>query len=96
MSESNGVESIDMFCIKPWSWKQTSTNPEYRSWEPEGNWGSYRVSRWDDDEEWTASYCFDEFYDESDQKFDKLEDAKKWCWDNWMSRLLPHLMQPNK
>ena len=85
-----------LFYVKPWVWKQESKNPDYISWEPEGNWGDYRVSKWDDDEHWTASYCFNEYYDESDAKFDDIEDAKKWCWENWMGRLLPHLIHQNK
>ena len=55
-------------------------------------WGSYRVERNRHDDiapwsRWQASYCFDEYYDEDSLEFSSLEEAKEWCWDNWVKRI---------
>lgn len=86
----------DTFRIRTWEWEQTSKNSDFPHWEPKECLGRYSVSKLSkfEGDFWIASY-FDVYCYETSEKFDDLEEAKKWCWENWISRILPHLIKQN-
>ena len=87
-----------LYHLKPFEWEER-LQPDYEYYDA-NTWGGYNVTRsreyGDDDvtwDQWVASYCFDEYCDEGCERFDTLEEAKEWCWENWKERILPCLIK---
>ena len=85
-----------LYHLKPFDWEEKIfTDREIYNTK---TWGGYRVKRTRYSENsswgnWVASYCFDEFYDEDYAYFGSLEEAKEWCWNDWVKRITPHLIK---
>lgn len=75
------AERNDSFCIAPLKWELARKNC-HRATTP---FGMYYVERRNGG--WHWSYCFDEFYDEGDDKCRSLEDGKAKAWAHWQERI---------
>jgi len=83
----------DLYRIKPFDWTYHSyTDGEGHTREIylSKSWGGYKVELKPNEEEdrpFKASYNFEDIYDEEYVYFATLEEAKQWCWDNWLPRI---------
>jgi hypothetical protein len=82
-----------LFYLKPFEWeKKIFEDRQDSELHTTKTWGRYRVERWDF-KEWVVSYYYEEHYDEGKKYFDSLEEAKQWCWDDWVERISPYLIK---
>lgn len=96
---------INKFEIKKWDWVKIKNfydagDGRMKMWAPKYCWGNYDVTLYNDGV-YIAGFLFDglEFPEEDEceqqKEFSNLEDAKKWCWDHWVSILSKHLITKN-
>ncbi len=78
------------YTIKPFNWIESTDYDGCKTYAVDMQFGDYRVTELSVDS-WKYEYCFDEYYDEGYGELSTEEEAKEWCWQNWLSRLEPAL-----
>ena len=78
------------YTIKPFNWIESTDCNKCKTYAVDVPFGNYRVTKMLVDG-WSYEYWFKEYFDEGYGEFNTEEEAKEWCWQNWLSRLEPAL-----
>ena len=78
------------YTIKPFNWTESTDYNGCKTYAVDVPFGDYKVTETLIGK-WSYEHCFDEYYDEGYGELSTEEEAKEWCWQNWLSRLEPAL-----